>query len=174
MIEGYRIAKALLVCLLPFGCGDSVATPRVDGRYSELLTVLGQHYAAISGDKASATVGVVQIFSGSTRRVDTLLEASSGELLLESRQRDLIDELIASIQHVRPEEDPQCDLGRGPDWILVAHDSELFRVGVIRLYLCGRDESVVGIRPIGDAAIVYSREAATFMRSHGLVGTIQN
>jgi len=158
----------LVSMLLLDGCGDSTATPPVDSRYSEALSVLGSNYAAISGDRSSATVGVVQIFSGGKRGATTWGSATAGELLFESRRRDVIDELIDSLQHGEPSASDPCDLGAGPAWILVAYDSQIFRIAVIRLYACGSAGSVVGVVPMGDAAIHYSSETANFLRSHGL------
>jgi hypothetical protein len=161
-----------VLLLLILGCGDSRGLPPVDVRYSEFLSVLGSNYSALSGSEASTTVGVVQVFLGRGRQsVADLVEATRGELLFESRQRDVIDGLISAIQHHEPIGDPSCDLGKGATWVLVAYDSALFRAGVIRLYACGEgDETVVGVSPVGNAAITYSREAVAVLRSHGLIG----
>lgn len=156
--------------LLIEGC-DSRVLPPVDVGYSEFLSVLGGSYRTIAGSQASTTVGVVQIFSGAGRRnfVD-LAEATRGELLFESRQRDVIDRLISTIQHDEANAVPSCSLAREATWVLVAYDAALFRAGVIRLYACGEGvEAVVGIRPVGDAAITYSREARVMLRSLGLI-----
>jgi hypothetical protein len=163
---------SLVLLLLIVGCSESRKLPPVDVRYSEFLSILGGSYTAISGSEASTTVGVVQVFSGRGRRGSAdLAEVTRGELLFESRQRDVIDRLISAIQHHEPIEDPSCDLGKGATWILVAYDSALFRAGVIRLYACGqRDKTVVGVNPVGDAGIKYSREAVAVLRSHRLIG----
>lgn len=165
-----RVSLTLL--LLIMGCSDSRVLPLVDVRYSEFLSVLGDNYSALSGSEAATTVGVVQVFSGKGRRgVADLAEVTRGELLFESRQRGVIDGLISAIQQHEPVEDPSCDLGKGATWVLVAYDSALFRAGVIRLYACGEgDEAVVGVSPVGDAAITYSRAAVAVLRSHGLIG----
>ena len=161
----------LLLLLFITGCDHRVFPP-VDVGYSEFLSVLGENYKAIAGSQISTTVGVVQIFSGIDRRnlVD-LAEATGGQILFESRQRDVIDRLISAIQQEEKIANPSCNLAKAPPWVLVAYDSGLFRAGVIRLYECGEGaEMVVGVRPVGDTGIMYSREAAAMLRSFGLVG----
>ena len=158
-----------MLLLLIVGCRDSRVFPPVDIRYSEFLSVLAQNYTAISGSDASTTVDVLQIFAGDRRSLADLAEATRGELLFESRQRDVIDRVIAAIQRAEPTGKAACDLGKGATWILVAYDSALFRAGVIRLYSCDESgETVLGVNPVGDAAITYSRDAVAVLGSLGL------
>ena len=162
---------SLIVLICATGCTDSFRSISVDPRYSEFLSVLSAEYKEISGNNASSTVGVLQIFAGGQNDVSSLPAATRGELLFESRSREVIDDLIQAIQ--REIEDTgassPCDLGEGSDWILVAYDSMLPRVGVIQLYSCREaDETVIGIRPAGDAAITYSRDARTALEERGL------
>lgn len=157
---------ALLLLPLLVGCGDVRAVPPVDVRYSELLSVLGYNYRAISGTDSSATVAVLQIFSRGGDDVSSLRDATQGQLLFESREREVIDRLISAVQQRDPTPAASCDFESGPTWILVAHDAALFRAGVIRLYICGEGaEAVLGIRPVGDAAITYSSDALSVFRS---------
>jgi hypothetical protein len=157
---------ALLLLPLLVGCGDVRAVPPVDVRYSELLSVLGDNYRAISGTDSSATVAVLQIFSRGGDDVSSLRNATQGQLLFESRQREVIDRLITAVQQRELASAASCDFESGPTWILVAYDSALFRAAVIRLYICGSgDEAVLGIRPVGDAAITYSRNALSVLES---------
>jgi hypothetical protein len=146
--------------------------PPVDVDYSEFLSVLGGRYRIVAGTEPSATVGVVQIFTGAGQRNFTdVAEITRGELLLESRDRNVIDRLISAMQLHETSTDASCRLDIEAAWILVAYDAALFRAGVIRLYECGQDtETIVGIRPVGDTAITYSREAGATLRSLGLIG----
>ena len=165
------IAASLGLLTLVTGCSDSRVFPPVDTRYSEFLSVLGENYVAISGSSASTTVGVVQIFVGDRRTFIDLGEATRGELLLESRQRDIIERLITAVQQRESTTTASCDLGK-VDWVLVAYDSELFRAGLIRLYSCSdAGEPVIGVAPAGDAAITYSRQAVVVLRSFGLIAS---
>ncbi len=165
------IAASLVLLMLITGCSDSRVFPPVDTRYSEFLSVLGENYAAIAGSSASTTVGVVQIFAGDRRTLIDLAEATRGELLLESRQRDVIERLIAAVQQREPTTTASCDLGK-VNWVLVAYDSALFRAGVIRLYSCNdAGETVIGVAPAGDAAITYSRQAVVVLRTLGLIAS---
>jgi hypothetical protein len=160
-----QVSLALL--LLIASCGDSRNLPPVDVRYSEFLSVLGENYTAISGSAASTTVGVVQMGRG-RQSVADLAEATRGEVCLRvpSTRRDRRVDL-RDPEH-EPTQNPSCDLGNGATWIVVAHDSALFRTGVIRLYACGEgEETVVGVTPAGDAGITYSREAVGVLRSLG-------
>ena len=148
------------------GCGQVPAVPSIDVRYSEFLSVLGDNYRAISGTDSASTVAVLQIFSSDSDDVSSLSRATQGQLLFESRQREVIDRLLLSVQQRDLISAASCDLKSAPAWILVAHDSALFRAGVIRLYVCGEgDEAVLGVRPVGDAAITYSRGALNVLRS---------
>jgi len=164
------VVSALVVCLSIFsGCGERGLVPPVDTQYSEFISVLSGNYERISGANATETVGVVQIFFGDGRDVSDLSQVTKEPLLFESRERGRISQMLQSIQRFDTDANGHCDLS-GPSWILVAYDSALFRVGVIRLYPCSTDEGqVVGVRPVGDAAIMYSRDAVDALRAIGVL-----
>jgi hypothetical protein len=165
------LIRSLVVSICATACTDPLRPISVDARYSEFLSVLSAQYKEISGNNASSTVGVIQIFTGGQNDVSSLPAATRGELLFESRSREVIDHLFQAIQQdiENGGASSPCDLGKGSDWILVAYDSMLPRVGVIQLYSCGEaDEKVIGIRPAGDAAITYSRDARAALEARGL------
>jgi hypothetical protein len=143
----------------------------IDIKYSEFLSVLSTKYRAISGNDVPSTVGVVQIFSGSDQKDVTSFSAiARGQLLFESREPKVIDRLLSSMQAKESEANAGCDLRSNADWIFVAYDTTLKRIGVISLYKCGSETTrLVGIRPVGDAAITYSRTTGAVLRSLGLM-----
>lgn len=142
----------------------------VDTKYSEFLSILSTRYRAIAGNDVSSTVSVVQIFSGSDQKdVTNFAAIVRGELLFESREPQVIDQIFSSMHVKESEANVGCDMTSNADWILVAYDTTLKRVGVIRLYDCGgKVATFVGIRPIGDAAITYSRNTGAMLGSLGL------
>jgi hypothetical protein len=169
--RGSRIYFTLFwLILIVTGCSEP-GSSSVDTKYSEYLCALSGRYRAISGTEVSSTVGVLQIFSGADQDdVTDVAAIVRGELLLESRERKVIDQVISSIQLEEDGTDAACDLKRNASWILVAYDTTLERTGVIRLYECSREAAVlIGIRPVGDAAITYSRETGAVLRSLGVI-----
>lgn len=169
MSRSFALCVSLVLLLLSAGCERRVF-PRIDVSYSEYLSVVGRNYETVAGRSASTTVDVVQVFSGAgVRDLTDLADVTGRKLILESRIRDVIDGLISAIQHSETNEKISCDIAGEATWILVAYDTALFRAGVIRLYACGSgSEMFLGVRPVGDAAITYSREGAAMVRSLGL------
>jgi len=169
MAEVGRAFMVWLVTSTLAGCAGSGETPSVvDVRYSEHLTVASAEYESAARTNAMMTVKVVQVYAPSADHRNLLRESSRGVLLYESRQPSEIQALFQSLQTTSPT--GECDLGHEPKFVVVAYDRDLPRAAVVRLYECDTtDGKVIGVRPVGDAALDYSQAALVHLKRIGVL-----
>ncbi len=155
------------LCLAALGCADEGCSPPVNEDYSELLTVFSDNYREMLDGDPSRTVKTVQIYSGG-EAIACLSEIAREDLLVERRDPSQIGEILVALQQSVPHENATCNFS-GPSWTLVAYDADLFRVGVVRLSPCSDVEgNLIGVVPIGNVAIGYSREAVGVLKAVGI------
>ena len=156
-----------LVVLWVVGCNSTSELLDIDSRYSESLSVVSREYEFAARTNAATTVQVVQVYAQGPKGNVSLLDATRGRLLYESRSSSEIMALFATLQS--RESSGRCELGDDPAFVVVAYDRDLPRVGIIRLYKCDADgRAVIGIRPVGDAALGYSSVAVGYLREIGV------
>lgn len=161
-----RRCAVLLVATILLAC-DSQDRFVVDARYSEYLTVNSKEYEVAARTNGMATVKVIQVYAPGPSDGTSLREATRGRLLYESREPSEIEALFRSLQ--TSGNTGECDLGDSPKFILVAYDRDLPRAAVVRLYECDSiDGNVIGVRPVGDAGLDYSRAALDYLHEIGV------
>ena len=162
-----RWFAVLLISTILMGCSSEQGSYIVDVRYSEYLTVASKEYVGATRKNAMTTVKVVQLYKPGKVDGVSLQEATQGRLLYESREPSEIEAFFQSLQTSGAS--VECGIGGSPAILVVAYDRDLPRAGIIRLYKCDTaDGSVIGVRPIGDAALSYSRAALDYLRQIGV------
>lgn len=157
---------AIIAGIASLSCNRDDEPLFVDESYSEALTVLTEQYEAVAHSRPATTVKVVQIFAPGPRDVVYVSDVTRGRLVYESRTPSEIEALFESLQAADGR--GNCHLGESAALAMVAYDRDLPRVGIIRLYECqGESGPVIGIRPLGDAALVYSSTAVAYLHSIG-------